>query len=62
MVYRIIVTICKHIVTQEALSGRSKGIRIDEPANAGIVISGLEIVEPGFSEVAVAVLVFARIL
>ena len=60
--YGIIITICKHIVAQETLTRTCKGIRIDESAGDGIVISALQVVEPGFSEVAVAVLVFARIL
>ena len=59
---RIIATVCKHIVAQEILTSRSKGIRIDETADAGIVITALEVVEPGFSGITVAVLVFARIL
>ena len=53
-VYRIIATICKHIVTQEILSCRSKGIRIDESAGTGIVVTALQVVEPGFSVVVVA--------
>ena len=58
----ITVTIRKHIASQEALTRRSKGIRIDESANTGIVISALQIVEPGFSGGAVAVVVFTGIL
>ena len=30
------------------MSGRSKGIRIDESADGGIVITALQVVEPGF--------------
>ena len=44
---RIITAICKHIVSHEALASACKGIRIDESADAGIVISALEVVEPG---------------
>ncbi len=51
----IIVTVSKHIVPQEALTSRSKGIRIDESANGRIVVTALEIVEPGFSVVVVTV-------
>ena len=58
----IIITIRKHIVTQEALSGTCKGIRIDEPTDGRVVISALEVVEPGFSGVTVAALVFTEIL
>jgi hypothetical protein len=37
----------KHIESQEALSGACVGICVDESTNSGIVISGLEIIEPG---------------
>ena len=60
--YRAIPAVSKHIVPQEALSGRSKRIRIDESADAGVVITALQVVEPGFSGGAVAVMVFAGIL
>ena len=61
-VHRIIPAIRKHIVTQEALASRSEGICVDKSADAGIVITALEVVEPGFSGIAVAVLVLAAIL
>ena len=50
----IIATVGKHIATQETLARRSKGIRIDESADGGIVVTALEVVEPGFSVVVVA--------
>ena len=52
---RVIITICEHVVTEESLPCGSKRIRIDESADAGIVISALEVVEPGISGGAVAV-------
>ena len=52
---RIIITICEHIVSQEFLTSRSKGIRIDETTDAGIVVTALQVVEPGFSVVVVTV-------
>ena len=48
-------TICKHIIANEILPRRGKGIRIDESASAWVVVSGLQVVEPGFSVVVVAV-------
>ena len=53
-VYRGVCAIRKHIVTQEALPRTRERIRIDESADGGIVISALEVVEPGFSVVVVA--------
>ena len=41
-------------MAQESLTSASKGIRIDEAADGGIVISALQVVEPGFSVVALA--------
>ena len=52
---RIIATVCKHIVAQEILTGGSKGVCVDETTDTGIVISALQVVEPGFSVVVVAV-------
>ena len=43
--YRIIQTICRHIVAQQTLSGRDECICIDEPTRSGIVVSGLEVIE-----------------
>ena len=47
---------------QEPLTSGSEGIRIDESVDGGVVISALQVVEPGFSGVAVAELVFIEIL
>ena len=55
MVNGIVAAVCKHIMAQESLTSASKGIRIDEPADAGIVVTALQVVEPGFSVVVVAV-------
>ena len=41
-------------MSQESLPRTSKAIRIDEPTDAGVVISALEVVEPGFCVVVVA--------
>jgi hypothetical protein len=58
-VHRIVQTIGKHIVTQEILSSRGKGICIDESDGAGVVISALQVVEPGFSVSIVVIAVFS---
>ena len=58
----IIVTIHKHIVSQEALACGGEGIRIDESSDAGIVITALQVVEPGFSGITVAMVVFTGII
>ena len=49
-------------MSQESLASACKRIRIDEPADGGIVVAALEVVEPGISGGAVAVVVFAGIL
>ena len=55
IIVRAISTISKHIVTHETLPRACEGIRIDESANGRIVVTALEVVEPGFSVVVVAV-------
>ena len=52
--YRIIETICKHIVPKDALTGGGVGVGVDEAADCGVVIAGLEVIEPGFFVVVVA--------
>ena len=44
----IIVAICKHIASLYAGIGGTIYIRINEPTNGGIIVSALEVVEPGF--------------
>ena len=46
---RIIPTIGKHVIAQDALTSRNECISIDESAQLGIVITGLEVVERGLS-------------
>ena len=45
---RIIPAVGKHIVAQEALAGGGKDVGVDESAEAGIVIAGLEVVQTSF--------------
>ena len=43
---RIILTICKHIdALNVIITGHKKGIRIDEAAGFGVIVTALEIVE-----------------
>ena len=52
--HRIIQAIGKHIIAQNTLASAGVGIGIDESAQFGIVITGLEIVERGFSVLGLA--------
>jgi hypothetical protein len=45
--HRIVTAVGKHVIAQQALTCTYKHIRIDESAPGGIVISALEIIEPG---------------
>ena len=49
--YWVIIAVCKHVVTQDTLAGAGVGVGINEPAQFGIVITGLEIVERGLDMV-----------
>ena len=51
---RIIPTICKHVVANKALAGGGVGICVDEAADLGIIVTGLEVIELGISVVALA--------
>jgi hypothetical protein len=44
---RIIAAVGEHIVAQQTLACGCKCISIDESANLGIVITGLQVIEPG---------------
>ena len=44
--HRIIPAVRKHIVTQEALSGAGVAVGVEEALDDGIVISGLQVIEP----------------
>ena len=49
IVHRIVITVGKHVIAQEALAGGGEGIGGIEAAQAGVVIPGLEVVELKFS-------------
>ena len=44
----IIAAIGKHIISKDTLTGGDEGVCIDESAPGGVVITGLEIIQPGF--------------
>ena len=48
-VNRITSTIRKHIAADNSLTGRGVGVGVDEAAEFGIVVAGLEVIEPGVS-------------
>ena len=50
----IIIAVGKHVVAQDALTCRGKGIRIQESTQVGIVVTGLEVIELGLSIVVLA--------
>ena len=43
--YRIVITIGKHIVSNNSLSGGSKSIPIDKPSRLRVVVSTLEVIQ-----------------
>ena len=51
---RITLTVGEHVIAQDALAGGGEGVCVDEAADGGIVITGLQIIEPGFGIVVVA--------
>ena len=44
---RIIPAVGKHVITEDTLTSGNEGVGVDEAADGGIVISGLQIIEPG---------------
>ena len=47
MLYGVIVAISKHVIAKETLAGGGIGVGVDEAAGSGVVITGLQIVQPG---------------
>ena len=54
----VIQAIGKHVITQNTLAGGGVGISIDESAQFGIVITGPEVIEGGFSVLGLATSIF----
>ena len=48
-IYGIAVAIGKHIATDDSLAGGGVGVGVDEAAQLGIVVAGLEVIELGVS-------------
>ena len=42
---RIIPAVRKHIVPEEALTGAGVAVGVEEAANGGVVVSGLQVIE-----------------
>ena len=38
---RIVAAVCKHVIAQQTLAGGDEGIRVEEPAPLGVVITAL---------------------
>ena len=53
-IHRIIQTVGKHVIAQDALAGACIGVGIDESAQFGIIITGLEVVERGLGIVIIS--------
>ncbi len=45
---RIVVTISKHVISQEALAGAGVTVGVEESAQFRVVISGLQVIEARF--------------
>lgn len=45
------MAVCKHVIAQEALAGGGESIRVDEAADGGVVVAGLEVIETCFGVV-----------
>ena len=45
---RIIQAIGEHVVAKNTLAGGGVGVGVEEAADCGVVISALQIIEPGF--------------
>ena len=44
---RVIATIGEHVIAEDTLAGRCKCVRIEESADGGGVITGLQVIESG---------------
>ena len=44
---RIIVAISKHIVAERALAGTGVTVCVDETTPLGVIVAGLEVIQPG---------------
>ena len=49
----VVTAIRKHIITEDALTGGYECICVEEPTNNGVVVAGLQIIEPCFGVVVV---------
>ena len=54
----IVHTIRKHIVSEQALAGGNEYVGVEEPAPFGIVISALQVIQPGLWDMLVVTTLF----
>jgi hypothetical protein len=52
--YRIVQAVGEHVIAEQALAGGGVCVGVDESAEAGIVITGLQVIQAGFLIVGVA--------
>ena len=52
--YRVIITICKHVVSNNALPSRCIFVRIDKPPDLGIIVSALAVIQSSLGIVDIA--------
>ena len=45
---RIIIAVRKHIVPQQALAGAAVGVCVEEAADGGVIVAGLQVIEARF--------------
>ena len=62
MTHWTVAAICKHVIAQDALAGGCVGVGVDESAQFGIIIAGLEVVERGLSVLGLTVRPFTAFL
>ena len=51
---RIIIAIGEHVIAQQTLAGGDVAVGIEESTPLGVVVTGLEVIEPGFLDYALA--------
>ena len=49
-IYRIIITVRKHIIPQEPLAGAGVAVGVDKPAQGGVIVAAEEIIPAGLFE------------
>ena len=50
MTYGIVAAVGKHVIAKQALASRRKCVGVEEAADLGVVIPGLQVIEAGISD------------